>query len=40
VHGGIRVITQQALSGLPDRDARVARELAANQWFGAYRRTE
>jgi hypothetical protein len=40
VHGGIRVITQQALSGPPDRDARVARELAANQWFGAYRRTE
>jgi AcrR family transcriptional regulator len=40
VHGGIRVITQQALSGAPDRDAGVARELAANQWFGAYRRTD
>jgi AcrR family transcriptional regulator len=38
VYGGIRVITQQALSGAPDRDAKVARELAANQWFGAYRR--
>jgi len=38
VHGGIRVITQQALSGAPDRDPRVARELAANQWFGAFRR--
>jgi AcrR family transcriptional regulator len=38
VHGGIRVITQQALSGEPDRDAKVARELAANQWFGAFRR--
>jgi AcrR family transcriptional regulator len=38
VHGGIRVITQQALSGSPERDAKVARELAANQWFGAFRR--
>jgi AcrR family transcriptional regulator len=38
IYGGNRVITQQALSGAPDRDARVARELAANQWFGAYRR--
>jgi hypothetical protein len=38
VHGGIRVITQQALSGAPDRDGKVARELAANQWFGAFRR--
>jgi AcrR family transcriptional regulator len=40
VHGGIRVITQQALSGTPGRDATVARELAANQWFGAYRRAD
>jgi AcrR family transcriptional regulator len=40
VYGGIRVITQQALYGTPDRDTRVARELAANQWFGAYRRSE
>jgi AcrR family transcriptional regulator len=38
VHGGIRVITQQALSGSPDRDGKVARELAANQWFGGFRR--
>jgi AcrR family transcriptional regulator len=38
VHGGTRVIAQQALSGDPDRDAKVARELAANQWFGAFRR--
>jgi AcrR family transcriptional regulator len=38
VHGGTRVITQQALYGAPDRDPRVARELAANQWFGAFRR--
>jgi AcrR family transcriptional regulator len=38
VHGGIRVITQQALAGAPERDAKVARELAANQWFGAFRR--
>lgn len=38
VHGGSRVITMQALSGDPDLDAAVARELAANQWFGALRR--
>jgi len=38
VHGGIRVITQQALSGMPEKDVKVARELAANQWFGAFRR--
>lgn len=38
VHGGVRVITQQALSGPPERDVKVARELAANQWFGALRR--
>jgi AcrR family transcriptional regulator len=38
VHGGVRVITQQALSGDPDRDAVTARELAANQWYGAFRR--
>jgi AcrR family transcriptional regulator len=38
VHGGIRVITRQVLSGAPERDAIVARELAANQWFGAFRR--
>jgi len=38
VHGGIRVITQQALSGAAQRDVTVARELAANQWFGAFRR--
>ena len=38
VHGGIRVITQQALAGAPEQDATVARELAANQWYGAFRR--
>jgi hypothetical protein len=40
VHVGIRVITQQALTGAPDRNAKVARELAANQWFGAFRRRD
>jgi AcrR family transcriptional regulator len=38
VLGGFRVIAQQALSGHPDRDAKVAHELAANQWYGAFRR--
>jgi AcrR family transcriptional regulator len=38
VYGGLRVITQQALAGQPDQDPTVARELAANQWYGAYRR--
>jgi AcrR family transcriptional regulator len=38
VHGGNEVIYQQVLSGDPDMDAEVARELAANQWFGAFRR--
>ncbi|MGW1216745.1 TetR/AcrR family transcriptional regulator [Streptomyces sp. NPDC002499] len=38
VHGGFRVIAQQALTGDPDRDTTVAHELAANQWYGAFRR--
>lgn len=38
VHGGFRVIAHQVLTGDPDRDATVARELAANQWYGAFRR--
>jgi AcrR family transcriptional regulator len=38
VHGGVHVITRQALDGDPGQDARVARELAANQWYGAFRR--
>ncbi|QIQ01032.1 TetR/AcrR family transcriptional regulator [Streptomyces liangshanensis] len=38
VIGGFRVIAQQAVAGDPDRDATVAHELAANQWYGAFRR--
>lgn len=40
VHGGNEVIYQQVLTGDPAQDADVARELAANQWYGAFRRSE
>lgn len=38
VWGGIRVIVQQVTTRGPETDEKVARELAANQFFGAYRR--
>lgn len=36
--GGEQVIARQAASGDPARDAAVAREMAINRWFGAFRR--
>jgi AcrR family transcriptional regulator len=38
VWGGIRVITRQVTTRGPETDELVARELAANQYYGAYRR--
>jgi hypothetical protein len=39
VLGGFRVIAQPAVSGRPGDDAKVAHELAASQWYGAFRRS-
>ncbi|MCE7002856.1 TetR/AcrR family transcriptional regulator [Kibdelosporangium philippinense] len=36
--GGEQVITRQAASGDPDRDAAVAQELAIHRWYGVFRR--
>jgi hypothetical protein len=36
--GGERVIAQQVACGDPARDSLVARELAAQHWYGAFRR--
>ena len=38
VWGGMQAITKQVLHGDPLQDATVARELAAAQWFGIFRR--
>jgi AcrR family transcriptional regulator len=38
VWSGIRVIVHQITTRGPQTDAAVARELAANQWYGAFRR--
>jgi hypothetical protein len=38
VWGGIRVIVHQIATRSSQTDAAVARELAANQWYGAFRR--
>jgi hypothetical protein len=38
--GGFRVIFQQVTTRGPERDEIVARELAASQFFGAYRRPD
>jgi AcrR family transcriptional regulator len=38
IYGGMQAITRQVLSGDPQHDAAVARELSASQWFGSYRR--
>lgn len=38
IWGGLRMITYQVTTRGPETDAKVARELAANQWYGAFRR--
>jgi hypothetical protein len=38
VWGGYRVIVDQVVNGDADGDAAIARELAYNQWYGAFRR--
>ena len=38
VRGGFQVLSDQVVHGAAEDDAAVARELAANHWYGAYRR--